>query len=1154
MNASQTPQGLSFAINSQDQDNTIYITKDPLVNKLTFTIDTNVGHTVFTPGILVDPDHVSSTKASLIYLDLSPLQIPVKDFNQIVCEAPGWQFKYFSNSIIGMTPDTQPITIDGSSPSIEISISKLILPNPPSGSNVNLWVKYFHVSPINYLNIPAETYFKVSLLNAPDNKKDLHDVVDCVLLSPSLIVNTIDGYPQVKNSITFAFKPGANPVPVTAAANTSFTLSFVYAPSEPGCGALTSPQSALDNIKVEQQENASAWTVTPNNDAQNPAWVLQPPSQKPILGIDTVVSFDVNDIITRFEPGPTLMHIQYHNVPGYNDGAYSMVLNKIPHVSIDSLEVSPNPSVLIDGTASVEVSWTVKDYTSLMLMPFYEDVTQLSTYTAKLDKSEVITLVATGSGSSANVAVSRVTADVLPVINAFGVTPSDVYDQDYPHDSRFFWDVATNDTVLLVDDNTKNTEIVPAKGAKAVSVISPGMWSLIPQDSVNPHTLARHVLIRSFKIDAQANDCGFSPLAAVASPSAAFIAVLNKAANTLSLRNPLDFSEYAAAIQTGAGPIDQVFSYGGQYLFVLNSSGSVTIVKIEWKDSTGIYNFSVLQTMAIEGTPVRIAISNDDKYIFATTNLVGSGKLIVIENKGGDVFSVKQDIAVAQNPSGIAIDPCGLNVYVAMTGDNSVAVMGYSAIDREFKYNRSFVGLPAHPVDIAVGDPHGETLLVLCGASNLLVALNAGDDGTSSGQHIEITGGPVRITVTPDRAYAFIVSNNSNTATLVSCYSGAGNCKIMESNIPAGAKPVSVTMAYDGTAAYVSNSDHSVTSFNLINYQLRNTPVNVGKQPTDVAVSADGKFAVSWHNVLFISNKPNYTKGIYIYETDSGAISTRLETKNIIKCVFSPSGNSANMYVIQQDEEEVTILETGGYTVKSTIPIPVGPGGLARFPIELGMSANGLNLYVITKDASGKYCFLAYTCDESKGSFSLKTDLTLFTSSASNHVMMQNTPDGNYVFVGSGSDKKIWVLQFSTNGLYSLNSNQINLDLLARTMVVSPDNNTLYVVLQENMKSSIVVLNIKDLTSEEHPFPATYATLVNFQQAVISADGKRIFITDANIAGLRVLSTSTLRVIQTLSWEQNIQYPMGVAMQRDDSRLFITGFFSGNMAMINQIN
>lgn len=1154
MNASQTPQGLSFAINNQDQDNTIYITKDPLVNKLTFTIDTNVSHTVFSPGILADPDHVSSTKASLIYLDLSPLQIPTNDFNQMVCEAPGWQFKFFGNSIIGMTPDTQPITIDISSPSIEISISKLILPNPPSGSNVNLWVKYFHVSPINYLNIPGETYFKVSLLNAPDDKKDLHGVIDCVLASPSLIVNTIDGYPQVKNSITFAFKPGANPVPVMAAANTSFTLSFVYAPSEPGCGALTSPQSALDNIQVEQQENASVWTVTPNNDAQNPAWILQPPSQKPIIGTEALVSFDVNDIITRFEPGATLMHIQYHNVPGYNDGAYSMVLNKIPHVSIDSLEVLPNPSILVNGVASVELSWTAKDYSSLMLMPFYEDVTQLSTYTAKLGKSEVITLVATGTGSSANVAVARVTADVLPVINAFGVTPPDVYYQDYPHESRFFWDVATNDTVLLVDDNTTDTEIVPAKGNKTVSVSSPGMWSLIPQDSVNPHTLARNVLIRSFKIEAKANDCGFSPLAAVASPSAAFIAVLNKPANTLNFRNPLDFSEYAVPIPTGAGPVDQVFSYSGQYLFVLNSEGSVTVVKIEWKDSTGIYNFSVLQTIAIEGTPVRIAISNDDKYIFVTTNLVGSGKLIVIESKGGDVFSVKQGIAVTQNPSGMGIDPCGLNVYVAMSGDDSVAVIGYSAIDQEFKYNRSIVGLPAHPVDIAVGDPHGKTLLVVCGTSNVLVALDAGDDGTSPGQRVEISGAPVRITVTPDRAYAFIVSNSSNTATLVSCYSGAGNCKIMESNIPAGAKPVSITMAYDGTAAYVSNADHSVTSFNLINYQLRNTPVNVGKQPTDVAVSADGKFAVSWHNVLFISNKPNYTKGIYIYETASGTVSTRLETQNIIKCLFSPSATSANLYVIQRDEQDITLMETGGFTIKSTIPIPAGPGGLARFPIELGMSANCLNLYVITKDGSGKYCFLAYACDESKGIFSLKTDLALFTSTASNHIMMQYTPDGNYVFVGTGADQKIRILQFSSNGLYSLNSNQINLDLLARTMVVSPDNNTLYVVLQENMKSSVVVVNIKDLTSAEHPFPATYATLVNFQQAVISADGKRIFITDANIAGLRVLSTITLRVMQTLSWEQNLQYPMGIAMQQDDSRLFITGFFSGNVAMINQIN
>jgi len=99
----------------------------------------------------------------------------------------------------------------------------------------------------------------------------------------------------------------------------------------------------------------------------------------------------------------------------------------------------------------------------------------------------------------------------------------------------------------------------------------------------------------------------------------------------------------------------------------------------------------------------------------------------------------------------------------------------------------------------------------------------------------------------------------------------------------------------------------------------------------------------------------------------------------------------------------------------------------------------------------------------------------------------------------------------------------------------------------------MVTVNIADLSSKEHVFPSSYALLINFQQAVVSPDGSRLFITDANIAGVRVMSAATFRVIQTLSWS-SIQYPIGIAMQRNASALYITGFNSNNMAMINQIN
>ena len=1158
-NSTDFPQ-LSFALGNIGQPDTIYITTDPSVNKLMFTIATNTAGTQFTAGPLVRVKNAADTKSSLLYLDLSALQIPPDDFQKIVCSAADWQFQLNAGSIIAMSP-TKDQTINPGD-NISISISNLVMPNPPSSPNLNLPVTYYRVEPITIGDLPQVVFFKVLLQNAPDGKEDLHDAIDCVLTTDPYIVTTIGDYAQVENDLTFAFKPGKTPVVVKAGPKTTFTVTFVYAPNQPGYGALTTPQSAVDNIVIAQGENGVTWTVTPNGDAQNPSWILQPPGNAPIVGtgIGALVSFFITDIVTRFEPGSTLMYVQYKDVPGYNDGSWSIVLTKIPHVSISDLKLTPNPASISGGEASVTITWKAKDYVSLMLMPFYQDVTQQTSFTATLKRSTVISLVATGAASSANLAVMTKTADVLPVINSFQVQPTDIYYNNYPHDAKFYWDVDTNDAVLLVEDATKNSETVPKSGTKIVSITTPGMWSLIPQDTSNLYTLLRNVLVQSFKLDAQTNTCAFAPAAAAASPAAEFIAVLDNAGGTVHIKNALDFSEFTTPISTGGAPIDEVFSHSGTYLFILNSVsktpsfGSVAVIRISRDAGTGAFTFSLLTSIQFDGQPVRIAISNDDRYIFATTSLVGFGGLVVIENTGVDKFSFKQNIQLGQSPGGIAVDPAGLNVYVAIAGDNSIAVMGYSSVDDAFTYNRSITNLPQNPVDIAVADGAGKTLLIACPATNKLMIVDYDDDGTSPRQVLDMGRRPVRISSTPDRAYALIINQDSSDATLISCYRGTGTCTIVENHIDTGNKPVAVSATYDGTSFVLANSENNVVGLNLINYQLRNTSVNIGQQLTDVIATTDGLKTVMWHNALFSSINPGNTPGIFIYETSSGSVSTRFDNDKIIKCIFAPGVPTLLMYMAKADLDSIAVVETLKFTQKTTIPVPKGEGGVSRFPIDLGISANSMNLYAVTRDASGKYSFLAYVYDATAGSYSLKTDVPLFTNaSTANNVILRNTLDGNNVFVLSSLDKKIWALTRNSEGVYVPGKTQVNLPFLAKTMAASPDNGTLYVLLQQNMKTAIVVVNIPDLSSLEYLFPSSYSLLVNFQQAVISPDGTRLFVTDANTAGVRIISTTTLRVIQTLFWD-NVEYPMGIAMQPNGAVLYLTGFNSNNMVMINQIS
>lgn len=1153
-NSQDFPQ-LSFAIDNAGAPSTIYITTDPTVNKLTFLINTNTANTAFTAGTLVPPDDAPTGTGSLLYLNLSSLQIPDTDFQKITCGATGWDYKLYPNSIIGFTPTVNTSIDPGSG--ISIAINNLVLPTPPSDSSVNLLVSYFRVPPATAGNLEQVSFFKELLQNPPEGHADLHKAIACSLTTDPYIVNTIQKYPQVDNNLSFVFQPGPNPTTVKAGDDTTFTISFIYAPSGPGYGALTTAKSAADHIKIKQGQNASAWSVTPKPDADNPSWVLVPPTGKSIIGTGTgsVVQFDISNIITAFEPGPTLMFVQYSGIPGYDDGSYYMVLTKLPHVDISSLKVTPNPAVLKNGKATVEITWDVKNFDSLLLMPFYKDVTKMTSFTGTLKTTTPINLVASGPGKSANQATDTVTADVLPVINSFEVTPTRVYASDYPHDAHFFWNVDTNDQVLLVNDSTSGSETVPKSGTMTKSVKGAGMWSLVPQNAANPYTLMRNVQIQSFDLQNQKVNPGFTSIGVAPSPSAEYIAALNAKDGTTAILNALNFSAYTNPVATGTGPVDLAFSSNGNYLFVLNSPGNLAIVKVGFNPDEQKYTFSLLTPVTIAGTPSRLRVSDDDKYIFISTSDKEDGKLVVVENTATDTFTVKQTISVGKKPAGIAVDPSGSQLYVANMGDESVSVIGYSTINNAFVFSRNINDLPGAPIDVAVADPQGKTLLVVCNALSELFVVESDDDGTGVRQRILLGKFPRRVVTTPGRAYALVTNSRSNTATFISCYGGVDKCKILKDNIPMGTLAGAISMAYDGSTAYVCNEDSTVNVINLVNYQMNNTLVNVGKQSTSVIASADGSKVVSWHNVLMGVSKPNYSKGLYIYETKSGTVITKMTTDDIIKCVFTPETPTTLMYLIKKTDNTINVLDTAKFTVKTNLPIPFGPGDAKRYPVDLGISADAQNIYAVVRDDAGNYSFISYTVDDDDAlGYTLNSDISVFkNSSNANPVMMQNTPDGTNVYIISTVDKKIWNLQEKGQGSYVLNTKTVSLELLARCVAASPDNSHIYVISQQNMYSDIAVINTADFTISIRPFPGSYATLVNFQQMVVSPDNNRIFITDADIVGIRVMNAATFRIVQTLTWAQSLAYPLGITMLPNASTIYITGYNSGNMAMINQI-
>ena len=400
--------------------NVIFITDDPAYNKVSLQIHLTSGSTTLLPGTIPDPMS-PPTVGTTLYVDLSSLQLSSKVWDQLTFTAAGagWAFKKFAHSVLGMTP-TQPIVLkSGNSNNISIGIGGIVV-SLPLAPPVLFYVMYYNVP-----NVVGQTSsFQVAIQNPPVGTNKLSDDIQVALYpSDGTIVNSVLPKLEAPNRFSLQFS-SRQEVQVEAGEDTAFTVSFVYGKlgDKNGFGALTDVTHATQ-INTDGS-NAERWTITLNGSAQNPYWTLQPPAGVPIVGTGerAVVAIESSNIVTTYQPGPTAMLIQYSGVPGYQDGTFELVLNKVAHAVIHTFDVVPEYSCLSDdGTANVTVRWSASDAVSLELTQAGQGpipVTGMSQVPAVIEAAKtVFTLKATGAaGTVENADSKHVTAFALPPI------------------------------------------------------------------------------------------------------------------------------------------------------------------------------------------------------------------------------------------------------------------------------------------------------------------------------------------------------------------------------------------------------------------------------------------------------------------------------------------------------------------------------------------------------------------------------------------------------------------------------------------------------------------------------------------------------------------------------------------------------------------
>lgn len=1140
MTTPATPPQLSFELDSAGARSTIYVTSDASVNDLTLKIGTTATAN-FTPAAkVVEQSQAPGVTGSLLYLDLSPLKLTAEEFDAIAPRSAGWQFATFAeDQLIGMTPTTD-LTL-APTDTIEVAIGALADAHA-TGASASLVVNVYRVGGITVGGLPFPTNFSVALVTPPVGQEDLGQDLSVALATPD-VVNTVLGYNPVSNQLAFGFYPGPRGRPVTPKATSEINITFVYATDPSGYGALCTTDEVKPPFEVVAGVNAGDWTITPNLMQESPSWTLLPPTTHPIVGTGPRATLAIlaNNLVTTFQAGPTVALISYSGFEGYADGVFVLPIQKNPHVRIDSLTVRPNPAVLERGTASVMVSWQAENAGTMTLSPFDVDVTGQTSYRGTITETTPITLSAQGPvlASAGNIALRNVTAQILPVINSFDASPGAVYAGGLPRDVELCWNVNTNEELTLVSsvgrpDPNKYSNI----GTLQRTIDGPQMLTLIPLGQSGGQTVKRSVVISAFAPQLSSWPVNAKHLAAP--PNASFV-LASDGQGTVTALDTMVYKPVSGAIPVGTAPAGMAFSSDGSMLYVANSGdGTVSAIAVAATGSVPQYRFTECSTTPVGGAPQQLALSPDGAYLYVTIDAGATAGSFAVLSTGRNpqvVSTLPVDVA----PQGLAVMHSGARIFLANSGSSTVTVVGRSPNGHHFVVDHISGLNSAQDVVVTSND---NVLLVSCPALGAVVALNAAFPEAPR-TTLTVGASPQQLAVVPGGAYAVVSHEGADTVSLLSVGATPPACRVLDLGIQVGTAPSAVAVTPDAGLVLVGTRS-GLSVLTLAEYETAQAPPAVGKHPTDVVVAPDGKTVVAWHDALtWIWPGPSST-GLFVYDVASETVTPQLANVQVVDLAFHPVASEKAAFLTEEAKSSVSVMRTDDWTVLSSIDVSNQTAGL---PVKLAISGDGTTLFVLTADRALKCELLVY--EGSPHSYVSKGVVQVLTSSEGSALTLVAAPDGSRVYVTDEVSGDLFFAARDRSGNWALAGEPMVVGQSPTAAAASPDGTTLYVTAAGTSNGSLVKVDTATRAATTVVMPAN--SLTSLAGLAVSPDGDRVFATDSIAAGIRVFDATSLRLVQTISWESGAQAPKGIAVALDAARIFTANTNSNDLGVVTQV-
>lgn len=1132
--------------------NVIFITSDPEYNQASAQIALTSGSTVLEPGTIPDPlSPPGPGDGTTIYFDFSMLELPGSVWEGMTFHGAGWRFEKFPElGIVGMTPAEAPIPLSsGTAGAIPIEIRGLVVAEALSVPQVQIYVSYYNVPDV----VGPYTTFAVSLVARPDERhKDLASAIGASL-SANGIINSPAPPLTAANQFALQFTNLGQLVP--AGEKTSFSVTFVYgAASDPyGFGALTDVTKA-NEISVRAGDNAEGWVITPDRNRQEITWTLVPPPGAPIVGTgaQSVVAIGFTNVVTAYQPGPTAMLVTYRNVPGYKDGTYTLVLNKIQHVQIRSLEVSPNPTYFsAAGTADVTVRWQAAGAQSLKLTQSHKTtpVTGKTELPATLHGGlTVFGLEATGRpGTVENSDYASVDAIALPVINSFAGTPTEIYYGTHAHDASFDWAVGSAADVRLYSTGGAFTgQKFRATGSTSASIFETQMVTLSPETEVNPLTLTRRLVLSAFRPTPKNYQLPFTPSSVIASPAGPFVLIAGPSTE-LTVLDTVRY-ENQGTYDLGHPVSALAFSADGGTLATANADKTVSLIRVR-SGPAGMPEFEPLGTLTFAGNPRQLVFGADAKRVFVTLDPDGgaAGEVASLLESPQGYKIEEQPVRVGKKPRGITFDAAGGRLFVANSGDDTIALIGLTndgGFDSGTK-STFFSGFPGGPQGIAA-TPRGQQLLVSCGDANdtsgTMWVLDPNHPEDAQRHPLPVGGSPGQIALLPGGAYAMVTNGTDGTISLVDCWGRPREAEIPGPAIPVGTRPTGVTASPDGLQVLVA-VDGGFCVVTLATYQASAQRPAIPNRPTSVAVSADGGTVFAWHDARVSGPRP---PGILVYYKSSRTIANLLDDKNIMRFAASPDPRVKEGFAIVQGDPALHVIATDTLRV-SRYPLGLPDGTV---PVELAVSGEGQTVFIVVSSPSRDLSLLVL--EERERGWTRTQTLPLYRAGSNGTILLRSTPDATTLFLVDVAAAVVRVLRRTRND-YGLLPQKITGEARALDLAILPDGSTAYVLNSGQTANTITVIDVASLASRVVAVPQPYVTLTAIEP---SPDGRRIFATDTSAAALRVLDPRSLRILQTIQLADrtgSVRGIAGLAVTPDGSSIFTANTDTENVSIVDQI-